>query len=152
MPVIIQEVVGKFEAVKRDGLFHPLGPACWWIWVKMHSTWDCNISTSRHDPRRAMEGVSAKQQEIIPVSIQIFSCRGLVAACVWWTIQVFELSNYRREIAGKYIWSWHYTDTEIQWSKFISEYCQQVKFKIIILGAGRIDQTFCQKSFRWGQE
>lgn len=57
MAVVIQQVVGEFEAVKRYGLLHPLGSTGRWVWVKVHPTGGYHISPSCHQPGGAVERI-----------------------------------------------------------------------------------------------
>lgn len=62
MAVVIQQVVGELEAVKRYGLLHPLGSTGGRVWVKVHPAGGHHVSASRHQPGGAVERIPDTQQ------------------------------------------------------------------------------------------
>lgn len=57
MSVVIQQVVGEFEAVKRHRLLHPLGSTGRWVWVKVHPAGRYHVGPSCHQPGGAVERI-----------------------------------------------------------------------------------------------
>ncbi len=59
--VVVQQVVGEFEAVEGDDLFDPLRSSSRRVRVEVHSSRGGYISASSYQPRGAVEGVPATQ-------------------------------------------------------------------------------------------
>ncbi len=57
--VVVQQVVGEFEAVEGDGLLDPLRSSSRRVRVEVHSSRGGYISASSDQPRGAVEGVPA---------------------------------------------------------------------------------------------
>lgn len=61
MSVVIQQVVGELEAVKRYSLLHPLGSTGRWVWVKVHPAGGYDVSPPCHQPGGAVERIPDRQ-------------------------------------------------------------------------------------------
>lgn len=58
MSIVIQQVVGQFECVEGDHLFHPLGPSGGGVWVEVHPPRGRHVGPACHQPRGAVERIS----------------------------------------------------------------------------------------------
>ena len=98
MPIVVKQIVGKFECVKRDRLFHPLGTPGRGVWVEVHPPRSGHVCSACYQPRRAVESISVTPphthtQSTCGVEIHVHSCLSTVCLCVcvcqwWWSVCV----------------------------------------------------------------
>ena len=55
MSIVVEEVIGEFEFVEGDDLFHPLRTLGGWIRVNVDPPRHLRISFPRYNPRRRVE-------------------------------------------------------------------------------------------------
>lgn len=64
MAVVVQQVVGEFEFIKRDNLLHPLGAFGRRVRVIVDPARRGGVSFTGHKPRRTVESVPVRPETV----------------------------------------------------------------------------------------
>lgn len=76
MSVFIHIIIGKFNFIEADRLFHPVSPGCWRVWMDVVPSWDRRVALPCYSPTRTeIEGVIKTRWKlsVLFVEINMFS-------------------------------------------------------------------------------